>query len=101
MAKFLQYLMSLFLFLAALPSHPVIFWIFSQILPVLGRQLQPLLLRALLLLLLLEALRGEVEKPHCQHPSLQSPSSCLAELKSASFSASTGCSQLTPRLLLT
>ncbi|KAM3676121.1 clathrin coat assembly protein AP180 isoform 2-T2 [Ammospiza maritima maritima] len=85
---------------SALPSHPVIFWIFSQILPVLGRQLQHLLLRALLLLLL-EAPRGEVEKPHCQHPSLQSPSPCLAELESASFSASTGCSQPTPRLLLT
>lgn len=94
--------MSLFLFLAVLPNHPVIFWIFSQILLVLGRQLQHLLLRVLLLLLLLlEALRGEVEKPHYQHLFLQSPSSCLAELKSASFSASAGCSQLTPRLLLT
>lgn len=94
--------MCLLFFLAALPNHPVIFWIFSQILLVLGRQLQLLLLRAPpLLLLLLEALHGEVEKPHYQHPFLQSPSPCLAELKSASFSASTGCSQLTPRLLLT
>lgn len=84
MDKFLQYLIFFFLFLAALPNHPVIFWIFSQILLVLGRQLQHLLLQALLLLLLLlEALHGEVEKPHYQHPFLQSPSSCLAELKSA------------------
>lgn len=87
MDKFLQYLMSFFLFLAALPNHPVIFWIFSQTLLVLGRQLQHLLLRVLLLLLLLEALRGEVGKSHYQHPFLQSPSSCLAELKSASLLA--------------
>lgn len=92
MGKFLQYLISLFLSLAALPNHPAIFWIFSRILPLLGRRLQPPLP---------EPLHGEVAKPHCQHLFLQPPSSCLAELKPGSFSASTGCSQLSPRLLLT
>lgn len=92
MDEFLQYLISLFLYLAALPNHPVIFWIFSQTLLLLGRLLQQPLR---------ERLHGEVEKPHCQHHFLQSTSSCLAELKPGSFSASTGCSHLTPRLLLT
>lgn len=73
MDKLILYLISLFLSLTALPNHPVIFWIFSQILPLLHRRLQQPLQ--------LEPLHGEVEKPCCQRLFLQSPSSCLAELK--------------------